>query len=176
MNAIVVYTSKYGSTEKYAGWIAEELGCPVKRLKDVNAAEFGPYDTILYGGGLYAGNIAGFRKFQSILRCAENKKLVLFIVGLTKPDETDAYSEIAQKCTLPAFAGQFKCFALRGDQLFSKMNGTHRFMLRMVKSMTEKKSPAERTAEDELFLESFGHDILFSSKGQIGPILDYIRA
>jgi len=32
MNTVVVYTSKYGSTEKYAHWIAEALGCNAKNF------------------------------------------------------------------------------------------------------------------------------------------------
>ena len=30
---IVIYANKYGSTEKYAHWIGEELDCPVIELR-----------------------------------------------------------------------------------------------------------------------------------------------
>lgn len=52
MKAIVVYTSKYGTTEKYARWIAEGLHCPAKELQDISAQDLTAYDTIIYGGGL----------------------------------------------------------------------------------------------------------------------------
>ena len=47
--AIVIYTSKRGSTEQYAKWIAEDLGCEAiplsdPRMKDINLYE---YDCII---------------------------------------------------------------------------------------------------------------------------------
>ena len=59
MNAIVIYKSKYGSTKDYAMWIAEELGCEAKDAKSVKVLDLLAYDTIIYGGGLYAEIIAG---------------------------------------------------------------------------------------------------------------------
>ena len=50
--AIVIYTSKRGSTKQYAEWIAGDLGCEAvafadPRMKDINLYE---YDCIIYGG------------------------------------------------------------------------------------------------------------------------------
>ena len=37
MNYIVSYSSKYGSTEKYAKGIGEALSCEVKNIKDIRS-------------------------------------------------------------------------------------------------------------------------------------------
>lgn len=50
----VVYQSKYGSTEKYAKWIAETLACNLFDRETVTLDELRSYDTIIYGGGLLA--------------------------------------------------------------------------------------------------------------------------
>ena len=46
MNSIVIYKSKYGSTESYAKWIADELGCEAVDAKNMTqlftAADFMP--------------------------------------------------------------------------------------------------------------------------------------
>ena len=34
MNNIVLYESKYGSTQRYAKWIGEELNCKVLKISD----------------------------------------------------------------------------------------------------------------------------------------------
>lgn len=175
MKTIVIYTSKYGSTEKYARWIAETLNCPAKKLQDIRAGELDAYDTLVYGGGLYAGGIAGFKKFLSRLESAKDRKLVLFMVGMTSPTETDIYAEIAERNIPAEWKGCFEIFALRGDQLFSKMNGLHKLMMRVPKSMAEKKSASERTEDDKHFLENFGQDVIFASKEQLNPILSYLR-
>ena len=36
MKCLVTYASKYGSTKKYAQWIAEALACDIQDSKDVN--------------------------------------------------------------------------------------------------------------------------------------------
>jgi len=54
MSKIVIYKSRYGSTKAYAKWIAEELGCEAVEAKTVKAEDLERYDTIVYGGGLYA--------------------------------------------------------------------------------------------------------------------------
>lgn len=55
----VVFKSKYGSTKKYAQWIAEELSCDIFERKNVKSDDLEAYDTVIYGGGLYAGGVKG---------------------------------------------------------------------------------------------------------------------
>ena len=52
---VVVYTSKYGATEKYARWIGEELDCPVYSLDNFSKAQLDSFDNIIYGGGVQIG-------------------------------------------------------------------------------------------------------------------------
>ncbi len=87
--ALVIYSSKYGTTKQYAEWIAHELGAQAVPAGNVKPESLLEYDTVVYGGGLYAGGIAG------VELVARNpcKKLVLFTVGLADPNTTD-YSAI----------------------------------------------------------------------------------
>ncbi|NLV36808.1 MAG: flavodoxin [Clostridiaceae bacterium] len=176
MNTVVVYTSKYGSTEKYAQWIAEALGCKAKKLSELSSKSLSAFDTIIYGGGIYAGAIAGFKKFLSKLGSNDNKTLALYIVGLTDPQKQDAYTEIADKNIPPEWKNRFKVFAFRGDQRFSRMSTMHKLMMRVPKSMAEKKPPEQRTEDDRMFIENFGKDVLLSDKGFILPLVDYIKS
>lgn len=175
MNIIVVYTSKYGSTEKYAHWIAEALGCNAKKLSEVSSKDLLMYDVIIYGGGLYASGISGFKKFLKILGTADNKTLALYMVGLTNPEEQGAYTEIADKNIPPEWKNRFEIFAFRGDQQFSRMSALHKIMMRVPKSMAEKKPPEQRTEEDRMFIENFGEDLFFSNKAYILPLVEYIK-
>lgn len=174
MKAIVIYTSKYGSAEKYAQWIAKALECPAKTQQDVSAEELSAYDAIIYGGGLYAGKVAGLKKFISKLDSAQEKKLILYMVGATNPAQTTVYEEYTQRNLPEQWRGRFEVFALHGNMLFSKMSGIHKIMMRVPKSMAEKKPEAERTAVDKYFIESFGSDVSFTSREQIEPILEYL--
>ena len=66
-NSIVIYKSKTGFTERFAKWIGEELSCDVIPYARRSAINFDAYDTVIYGGGIYAGSIGGLKWFKEKL-------------------------------------------------------------------------------------------------------------
>jgi flavodoxin len=56
---LIMYFSKYGSTKKYAEWIASELNGDVYDIKYVKQNILKNYDTIILGTALYAGQLKG---------------------------------------------------------------------------------------------------------------------
>jgi menaquinone-dependent protoporphyrinogen IX oxidase len=93
--AIVIYTSKRGSTKQYAEWIAGDLGCEAvafadPRMKAINLYE---YDCIIYGGWIRGSGIVDFDKFGKLLDAELMQKLIVFGVGMA--DETaDNYAQV----------------------------------------------------------------------------------
>ena len=59
MSGIILYKSKYGSTKKYAGWLANETGFELVETDKADIHRVCQYDTIILGGGVYASGIAG---------------------------------------------------------------------------------------------------------------------
>ena len=57
----VIFKSKYGSTRKYAQWIAADLQADLFAADKIKVRDLAPYQTIVYGGYLYAGSIAGIK-------------------------------------------------------------------------------------------------------------------
>ena len=57
---VVVYKSKYGSTKKYAEWIAKAAHADLFPCSKISIEKLMEYDTIIYGGGLYMVGIIGF--------------------------------------------------------------------------------------------------------------------
>ena len=88
----VIYQSKYGSTRQYAQWIARDLGAQLLERSAVSPASLREYDVVVYGGGLYAGGIAGV----DLVAKYPCPPLVVFTVGLANPAITD-YSEILNR-------------------------------------------------------------------------------
>ena len=80
MSAIVVYKTKYGSTKQYAEWIAEDLGCDVVDTKNVKVDDLLGYDTIIYGGGLYAEVINGVSLITKNTEKLKDKKIEILAV------------------------------------------------------------------------------------------------
>lgn len=85
MKTLVVYQSKTGFTQKYAQWIAEDLGCELRSISDVNESVIAGYDLVIHGGWLLAGVINGLDK----LRSYKPKKLIAFGVGFTPKENMD---------------------------------------------------------------------------------------
>lgn len=64
MNAIVIYSSKRGSTEKYAKWIAEDLGCETVPFAQIKSVNLYMYDVVIYGGWIRGSGIVDFDVFK----------------------------------------------------------------------------------------------------------------
>ena len=96
--AIVIYTSKRGSTKQYAEWIAEDLGCEALPLSEIktsgrDAFNLYEYDCIIYGGWIRGSVIVNFDKFAKLLDDELMKRLIVFGVGFA--DETaENYAQV----------------------------------------------------------------------------------
>ena len=170
----VIFSSKYGTTKKYAKWISEELGADLFSKTNVDSSQISYYDTVVYGGGLYAGGISGI---EFIIK-NKPKKLIVFTVGLANPATTD-FSAIIKKNFDPKLLNDVKVFHLRGGIDYKKLSIIHRIMMATMKYFTlfklRKKSPQEYTDEDQLFFKTYGKKIDFTDQLTIKPLVDYIR-
>jgi menaquinone-dependent protoporphyrinogen IX oxidase len=171
MNKIaVIYQSHYGTTKKYAQWIAEELGAELVERKQASVSVFNQYDMVIYGGGLYAGGILGV----DLVAKDKFKHLVVFTVGLADPSMTD-YTEIMAK-GFPNKAFQpDKVFHFRGGIDYKRLNLTHRGLMALLKKTIEKKSEVEMSTEGKAILETYGKAINFTDKEMINPLITYIK-
>ena len=144
MKKIVVYQSSTGFTAKYAGWIAEELGCEAKPFKEVKAEELAGYDTVIYGGWIMAGMISGYDKIKAL----NLKNMIVFGVGMTVPSE-EVSVRIAKQNQIP----EDRFFYFEGGYAPEKIGFFQKMMMNMIKKSVEKKQ--EKTKEDIRMLETF---------------------
>lgn len=171
MKIAVIYCSKYGTTKKYAAWIAEELEADLFESKEIKPSQMVCYDVVVYGGGLYGGGIAGVK----VVSKNQPKRLVVFTVGLSNPEATD-YSAILDR-NFGSDRSSMKTFHLRGGIDYKKLGLVHKGMMAMLKKlMLDKKSIDERTEEDQMILETYGDQVDFTEKSAIQPIVDYVRS
>ena len=74
MKNLVVFKSSTGFTKRYAEWIAEELKCESKSIKEVSKQELDNVDLVIYGGWIMGNMITGLDK----IRKSYKGKLVIF--------------------------------------------------------------------------------------------------
>jgi hypothetical protein len=166
----VIYTSKYGATKQYATWIAEALDGTLAEARAVKPDDLSAYDAVVYGGGLYAGGIAGVK----LVKKNPCKNLVVFTVGLADPAITD-YSECINKAFTPECRAKIGLFHLRGGIDYRQLSLLHKGMMAMMRKSILKKPQADRNAEDKLFLQTYGGRINFVRQDTIGPLVDFVK-
>ena len=89
MKTIILYTSKYGATKKYADWLAAELSCAAEETKRADIAKVQQYDTVILGGGIYAGGIAGLSFIKKNYERLKAKKLIVFAARVCQMREKE---------------------------------------------------------------------------------------
>lgn len=168
----VVYASEYGSAETYAEWLAQELDVQALSIKKTKPELLSESTILIYGGGLYASGIKGLKEFKKKCGTFQNKKVVIFTVGLAEPQKTD-YSEILKNSFTEEERGDFKFFHLRGAIDYKALSLPHRVMMAMMMKML--KSKPESIQENEEFFASYGKKTDFKDKKFIIPILEYVK-
>lgn len=175
---VVVYQSRYGATKRYAEWIAQELSCDLLNRREIGAAALLPYDTVIYGGGLYAGGLAGVDLLTKNYAQLRGKHMVLFTCGLADPADSDNVDHIRQglnKALPPALRESAEIFHLRGAMDYSRLGPVHRTMMAMLHKMTLKKDASSLREEDRQMLDTYGKTVDFTDRASIEPLIRYVR-
>lgn len=179
MKTVVIYESKYGTTKKYAEWIADALSCDLFERKSITPAKLLSYDTIIYGGGLYAGGVSGIGLLKKNFSKISNKNLILFTCGLADPADPDNVRHIMEGLTrvlTKEMLEKIKIFHLRGGIDYSKLNFIHKSMMAMLYNTMKKKDYDSLRNEDKEMLATYGKVVDFTDENAIIPIIQYVKA
>lgn len=174
MSTIVVYKSTYGATKTYAEWIAEELGCEAVEAKSVKADDLTKYDTVIYGGGLYAEIIAGVTLITRNMKLFENKKLIVYTTGITPLDVREYYDGLVIKKNFKEeIRSEIKVFNFLGRMILSELSPVHRTALKTLKKlMNSKKNPTEM---EKLLVKLCDCDGDFTDRESIKELVEYAK-
>lgn len=170
---VVIYKSRYGSTKKYAEWIAQELGCDLFDANKVNDDMLTSYDVVIFGGGLYASGINGIALIKNSFSSLLDKDVIVFTVGLADPEKTD-FTSLIDKNFTSEMKERVKLFHLRGSMDYNKLSFVHRTMMAMLKSMISRKPEKDLSEDDKGILQTYGQTADFTKKENIYPIVDYV--
>ncbi len=170
----ILYKSKYGTTKQYAEWIAEMTGGDLFELPGVSVAALAPYETVIIGGGLYAGGILGFSFFKRHFNSLKGKKIIIFSVGASFNTEANKTAIIKSNLT-GEMLNNVKYFHLRGGLNYPGMKPVDRFAMCCLKKIQERKPEAERDIETAGIIETYGKKVSFLDKNSLAPLLEAVR-
>ena len=175
MKTIVIYKSKYGSTKTYANWIAEELSCEAVDAKNININDLTQYDTIIYGGGLYAEVINGVILITKNLDKLKDKKIIVYSTGITPLEYRNYYDKLVlEKNFKPEMLEKIKVYNFLGKMILDELSLVHRTAIKGLKKlMSSKENPSEM---ESLLVELCDANGDFSDKSAIKELVDYAKS
>ncbi len=174
MNAIVIYKSKYGSTKKYAEWIAKELNCEAIDAKNANVEMLKKYDTIVYGGGLYAEIIAGVNLITKNFEKLKTKKIIVYSTGITPLDCREYYDKmVINKNFEPEMMDKIKVYNFPGKMIIDELSLPHKAALKTLKKiMSGKNNPTEM---EKLLIDLCDTSGDYTDKAAISELVCYAK-
>ncbi len=175
---VVVYQSRYGATKRYAEWIARALSCDLFERAEVKPEDLAAYETVVYGGGLYAGGVAGMSLITRSPEAFSGKNLVLFTCGLADPEDPENVRRIREgvEWALPEpLRGRAQLFHLRGAMDYAKLGAVHRMMMAMVHRAVKSRSKNGADAEARAMLDTYGKAVDFIDFRTAEPLADFVR-
>ncbi len=174
MSTIVVYKSKYGGTEAYARWIGEELTCPVLDAKSVKPQDLTAFDTIIYGGGLYAEVIAGVTLITKNFDMLKDKKIIIYTTGLTPPEVRDYYDKLVlEKNFKNGVPENVRIFNFPGKMILEELSLPHRTAIKALKKLMSKKESL--TEMERLLIDLCDSSGDFTDKSQTTKLIEYAK-
>ncbi len=173
MRGIILYTSKYGATKRYANWLAEETGFDCIETKKAKITDVMEYDTIILGGGIYASGISGLSFLKKNISKLQDKKIIIFCDGAS-PYEEEAFQQIIDHNLTGSLAG-LPCFYCRGAWDMEAMSFTDRNLCKMLRKSVAKKDPSEYEAWEKGLMEAGDDKCDWTDKSYLDPILEAIK-
>lgn len=161
MSTIVIYKSKTGFTRQYAGMIAQATGAQLMPLKDVSQIIMDRYDTVIFGGGLYASSINGLNKLKKMYVQSKAIRLIVFACGATPNLASDAVEAVWTKNFTPVELSAIPHFYMQGGLAYEKLSPADTLVMKMVAKLKGNKA-----------LNS-SHDI--SSEEYARPLIEFVN-
>ena len=173
MKSVVIYKSKSGFVKKYAQWIADRLSCDLYEASSITADELKNYDTIIFGGGLYAVGINGIKIIKQNLEQLKHKNLVVFASGAS-PGRKENIDEVINGNFTKEQLNYIKFFYMRGGFDYSKLKISDRFLMILLKLKLKIKK--NHTPDERGMLAAYEHPADFTREQNIEELVEYVKS
>jgi len=172
---VVIYKSKYGSAQRYAQWIADEVKADLFERSKITINDMLKYDTIVYGGSLYAAGVLGISLIKKNFSKLKNKKVIVFSVGAS-PAHPEAINDIKNNNFTEEMNERVLFFHLRGCFNYKKLNPIDKVLMYLLKKKIQRKKPDELTDDEKGMLACYKHPVDWTNKKSINPIVELIKS
>ncbi len=173
MKTLVIYKSKTGFVKKYAEWIAEELSADIFEASKISLDMLKPYDSVIYGGGLYAVGINGIQFITQNLDKLKNKRIIVFATGASASCPK-VINHVKNKNFTPEQEKHLQFFYLRGGFNYNKLKFLDKLLMTLLKWKLKRK--AELTPDERGLLLAYDKPVDFTMKQNIEELISYVKS
>ena len=173
MKTIVIYKSKTGFSKKYSEWIAEDLSADIVEYSEFDTNMFKDYDTILYGGGLYAVGINGIKLLKKNLSKLKDNNLIVFATGAS-PGRTEEIMEVKNKNFTSEEQKYLSFYYLRGGFDYDKLKFADKILMKLLKLKLKRKD--NLTPDERGMLRAYDKSVDFTLRKNIKDIISYVNS
>lgn len=171
-NGIILFKSKYGATQKYAEWLAEETGYNLLDVEKAKIKEIIKYKHVILCGAIYASGISGLKFLKKHYKDLHAKNIAIFCVGASPFDEKafnaiKAHNLKDELKDIPLFYG-------RGAWNEEKMRFIDRTLCKLLQKVVSKKTPSEYEPWETALMEAMGKSCDWTDKSYLAPLLEHI--
>lgn len=164
MKGVIIYKGKYGATRQYALWLGAALDCPVvpagsEAKEQLEAAEY-----IILGSSVYIGKLQLRNWIYRHRDLLVNKKLFLFLVAGTRPEETVKLTGYIKASIPEDIYKRCRCYFFPGKLEFSKLSWSDKLLLKIGARLS-------KGSKDEISVADY-NDV---KQEHITPLVDVLK-
>lgn len=174
MKSVVIHTTKYGSTSKYAEYIGNILKCPVLASEQAEAKDFVEADIIIFGSCFLGGEMYGIEQCQQWLKDYPDKQWVIYTVGLFNPTLTN-FKELLERNFADDLIEGVPIFNLRGTIVYKRLLLTDRIVSKGRKEQIESLDAVPLDEVEHELLARFGTTVDEKDIATIMPLIKWVQ-
>lgn len=172
MKTAIVYFSTYGHSLQYAKWLQGQIGGTLLNGKGLKVPDLQEYNSLVFIGALYAGNMKGCKFIAQNFDTLKNKNLTVLMVSSTPPEAKDILQPVVAQNFSEEILEKIKVFHLHGGLNFEKLGFAHRMTMGMMGKMLSKKEKSQLTEMDKSIIAKKSIDP--ARKESLTPVVDYL--
>lgn len=170
--AAVVYQSRYGSTARYAEWIADAVGADLIRMSDVQPGALRSYDRLIFGSPVFAGTLGSTRIIRQQAETLRDRAVAIFVVGIAPID--DAGRERAVDISLTSeMRERAAVFHLPGAIDYSQLSLLHGLVMKLLDAQVTRRARVTPSEQNLRRAQQVGKNVDGVVRDAIDPIVDW---
>jgi len=169
---LVLYRSKYGSTQRYAQWIAEAVDADIMDVSKADPDLLSGYDTIVFGGSLHAVGITGVKVITDNYAAIKDKRLIVFCVGCSPGRDRDL-KKVWEANFTEKMRDRIPFFYARGAFDFKKLHCIDKMMMRLLRMKLKLIKNLDQ--DGKALLASYDRPVDWTRRKNIEPVIACIR-